>query len=647
MLKVIRRNASAAWVKIMFVAIVVVFIFWGIGSVVGGQKAQVVARVNDHNVDPADFYRTYNNLARMYQDMYKDKISPDLLKTLNLKSQAMDQLINAELLRQEAQRLGLQVSDSELQQSIRSVQAFQDNGQFNKELYLRTLRANNFTPADFEDAQREELLARKLQDLVASGVHVSEAEVKDRYRFDNEKVNLSFVKLEAATFIPEVKLTDADVQTYYDAHPDKFREPDRVRIEYVQYAPEQYTDKVEITDDMLQQYYDDHKTAYMLPEQVHARHILFKVSPDTPPEKKAEIRKKAEEVLKKVKAGEDFATLAQQYSEDASAAQGGDLGTFSRGKMVPPFEQAAFALAPGATSDIVTSTFGFHIIKVEAKEDARTQPLEEVRSQIVEAVKREKARDMARARAQEAHTKAEGGATLTDIAQADGLTVTTPPPFAQTETVSPGGRPLVSAALATEAGSAGPVVDTPEGFFVFRVAEKIPAHVPPLAEIRDRVETAARTERAEALAKAKADALLPEAQKSGLDAVAKAENLAVNETGPFTRTGTYIPNIGNAPDLKKEAFQLTAEKPVAPAAYNVAGSSVLAALKERLPASDNDFGTQKAQLTKQLEDRRRQQVLEEFINYLKAHAAVEVSQDFLASVPNTGAPLDGGPRRRR
>ena len=125
MLKVIRRNASAAWVKVMFVAIVVVFVFWGIGSVVGGQKAQVVARVNDQIIDPADFYRTYNNLARMYEDIYKDKLQPEMLKNLNLKSQAMDQLVRAQLLRQEAQRLGLRVTESELRDSIATVKAFQ------------------------------------------------------------------------------------------------------------------------------------------------------------------------------------------------------------------------------------------------------------------------------------------------------------------------------------------------------------------------------------------------------------------------------------------------------------------------------------------------------------------------------------------
>lgn len=648
MLKVIRRNASAAWVKIMFVAIVVVFVFWGIGSVVGGQKATVVARINDQMIDPTEFYRTYNNLTRMYGDIYKDQLQPEMLQNLNLKGQAMDQVVRAELMRQEAQHLGLRVSDAELQQSIGTIPTFQQNGRFDKDVYLRTLQANSFTPGEFEEAQREELLARKLQELVASGVHVSEAEVKDRFRFDNEKVDLSFLKLEAASFVPEVKLTDAEIQAYYDAHQDNFRELDRVRVESVQYTPEHFTDKVEVTDEVVQQYYTDHQPAYTKPEEVHARHILLKVPPDTAPELKEPVHKKAEDVLKKVKAGEDFAKLAQKYSEDSSAAQGGDLGTFARGKMVPAFDESAFALAPGATSELVESPFGFHIIKVESKQEARTQPLEEVRVQVVEALKQEKARDVARAGANAAHTKVDGGASLASVAQEDGLSVATPAAFSETEGMASVGRPLTNAAFTVEAGLLGPVVDTPQGFYVFRVVEKIAAHVPPLTEIRAPVETAARTERAEVLAKSKAEALLPEVQKSGLDAVATAEKLTVQSTGPFTRVGSYIPDLGSVPDLKKEAFKLTPEKPVAPAVYSAAGSSVIAALKERSPATDDDFGGQKEQLTKQAEERRKQQVLEEFVNYLKAHASVDISQDFLASVPDTGRPFEGGaPRRRR
>jgi peptidyl-prolyl cis-trans isomerase D len=647
-LKVIRRNAEAAWVKIMFVAIVVVFVFWGIGSVVGGPQAQVVARVNDQIIDPDEYARTYNNLVRTYEEVYKDNFKPELLQGLDLKTRAMDQLINSVLLRQEAQRLGLRVGEGELRDAIAAVPVFQQGGRFNKELYVRVLRANGLSPGEFEDAERDDLLTRKLTELIAAGVQVGEADVRDRFHFDNEKVNLRFIKFDAASFIPEVTLTDADVQAYYDGHQGAFREPDRVRIEYVLYAPESYRDKVEITDTLVQQYYDSHQATYAKPEQVHARHILFRVAPDAAPDAKAQARQRAEEVLKKVKAGDDFAELAKQYSQDGSAASGGDLGFFTRGKMVPPFEQAAFALAPGATSEIVESPFGFHIIKVEAKEEARTQPLDEVRAQIQEQLRQETSRDLARAAADAAHGKATGGATLASIAEGDGARHETPAPFAETESLAGVGRgPLVTAAFTTDAGEVGPVVDAPQGFFVFRLAEKIPAHVPPLPDIRERVESALRNERAEALAKAKAEATLPEAQKSGIEAAAHAAGRIIEETGPFTRTGPYVPGIGSSADVKQEAFKLAPDKAVGSAVYTISGSSYIVALKERIPADDADFAKQKEQLLRVAEQQKKQQVQEEFLNYLKARASVDVSQDFLASVTDTGQPIESGSRRRR
>lgn len=642
MLKFIRRNAEAAWVKIMFVIIVVVFVFWGIGSVVGGQKAQIVARVNGEVIDPVDFTRTYNGLVRMYEDLYKGNFQSEMLKSLNLKGQAMDQLIHGALLRQEAQRIGLRVTEAELRDSVAQMPAFQRNGRFNRNVYLNTLRANGMTAGEFEEAQRNELLGRKLQELIAAGIHVSEQEVRDRFRLDNERINLQFIKIEPSTFMPEVHLSDEDVQTYFDKHKDEFREPDRVRIAYVEYAPEAFADRVEINDSVLKQYYESHLPAYMKPEQVHARHILFRVPPDASPEVKAEIRKRAEEVLQKVKAGEDFAALAKQYSEDdATAAEGGDLGFFGRGKLVPPVEQAAWALQPGQTSEIVESPSGFHIIKLEAREEARTQSLDEVREQVTQSVKSEKSRDLARTAAGDAQTKASAGAPLTTLAQAAGLTVITTAPFAEHDAI-PGvtGTGLSSAAFSVDVNAIGPVVDTPQGFYVFRVTEKIPAHVPALADIRERVEGALRTERAEALAKSRAEALLPEAQKSGLEAVAAANGLTLDDTGPFTRDGTYIPNIGSVAALKKEAFKLTSEKPVAPAVYSVLGSSFVVALKERLPADDAEFETKKDALMRQAEQQRDRQVQEAFLNYLKARATVDISQDYLASIPDTARTLD-------
>ena len=659
MLKFIRRNASAAWVKFMFVAIVVVFIFWGMGGIVGGEKAQFVVRINNEAIAPAEFTRAYNNMLRMYQDVYKDNFKPEMAKALGLKNKTVDALIRASLTRQEAKRIGLSVDDAEVRDAIASLPAFQQDGRFNKELYLRVLRASRISPGDFEDSEQEDLLVRKLQDLILAGVHVSEAEVLDRYRIDHEQVNLRFIKLGSASFIPQVQLTDQDVQAYYDKHRDTFREPDRARIEYVLYPLDKFAGEAQVSDAEVQKYYDEHAAEYEKPEQVHARHILFRFAPGATAEDKAKVRQRAEEVLAKVKAGEDFAALAKQYSEDASAAQGGDLGSFTRGKLVAPFERAAFSLAPGETSDLVESPFGLHIIKVDSKESAHTQTLEEVRAQIADKLKQEKARDLARVRADADRAKVTGGEKLADVAQASGLSVATPAPFARTDVIAGLGRnpELSTAASAAAAGEVGPVMDTPNGSIVFRVAEKLPAHVPELSAIRDRVETAVRNEGAQALAKTAAEAMLAELQKTpDIDAVAKtsdakadtakAHDAKVEETGSFTRQATSIPNLGAAPELKKAAFQLTPEKPVAPAVYNVAGSSVVAVLKERIPADEEKFQTEKANLIKQAEERRKEQAMEQFVNYLKAHASIQVSDDYIASVAETGHELGGGPRRR-
>lgn len=649
MLKFIRRNADASWVKFIFVAIVVVFIFWGMGGgfVGGGEKAVVVARVNDDTIDPVDFNRAYGNLRRIYQDVYKENFKPEIVKSLDLKGKAVDQLVRTSLMKQEAQRLGLRVSEIEVRDAVAAIPSFQQDGHFNKDFYIRILRANNLTPGEFEDSQREQLLVNKLQDVITSGVHVSEADTRERYQFENEKVNLAFLKFDAPAFLQQVEVSDADVQAYYDKHGDTLQEPDRVRIEYVQYPADKWLDQAEVSDADVKEYYDAHVEEYTKPEQVHARHILFKIDPGADEAAKSAAHKKADEVLAKVKAGEDFAALAKQYSDDSSAAEGGDLGTFERGKMVKPFEDAAFALAPGGTSEIVESPFGLHIIKVESKDEAGTKPLDAARGDIMTALKKTKGRELAHTRATADQAKVAGGESLAAVAEPQGLKVEAPSAFAKTEAIpGVGHNALGSAAFGTDAGSVGSVVDTPTAFYVFRVVEKVPAHLLPLADIRERVEKAARTEKAGALAKTKADEALVELGKSNIDSVAKTFGVSVGETGPFLRQGPYVPKIGSSADLKKDAFNLTTEKPNAPAVYSVSNANFIAALKERVAVDEEKFKTEKDNLVHQAEERLKGQAVEQFVNYLKARANIELSQDFLASVSDSGEPVDGSPRRR-
>jgi peptidyl-prolyl cis-trans isomerase D len=642
-LKFIRRNAAAVWVKIMFLAIVLVFIIgFGIGGYLGGaDTVPFAAKVNGERIEPVDAQRAYENMLRLYQNLYKDNFRPEMAESLDLRGKALDQLIRMALLRQEAERIGLRVSDSSVRDQIATNEAFQDNGRFDRSLYARVLRANRVTPAEFEASIREQLLASRMQELITDGVRVTEAEVLERYQFDNEGINLQFVKFDAPQFMDQVQVSDEQVQAYYDAHQDAFREPERVRIEYVEYLPDKYLETVEASDDEIQQYYAAHEADFASPEQVRARHILLKVAPDTSPDLKAEVRKKAEEILARARAGEDFATLAKEYSEDTASAQnGGDLGTFPRGRMVQSFEDAAFALEPGQISDVVESPFGFHIIKVEGKDEPHTQPLDAVRGEIASTLKHQKAREAAQMAAAADQAKVAGGEPLAAVAQARGLQVETPSPVAQTEVLPGVGSPaLVNAAFATEAGKTGALVETPKGFFVFDVVERVPPHVPPLADIRDRVVAAARSEQARQLAKTKAEAFLADLQKAekpDLAAAARAAGLTVDETGAVTRQNPFSEKLGAAPELMREGFKLTPEKPLAPAVYPVSGASVVAALKERVPADEAKFKEAKDNLMEQAQAMRRAQTMEAFVNELKARSQIELGNVDVAGRPRGG-----------
>lgn len=650
MLKFLRKNKRATWIRGTFAAIVLVFIFWGIGAGVGmmGDRSEAAVRINGEVIEPIRFARAYANVERMYRQIYQDKIPPELLKSLDLKQRALDQLIRVSLLRQEAERIGLQVGDAELAESIQTMPEFQDGGIFTKQRYLTLLRLNNIGVGEFEESKREELLVRKMDDLIGAGAQVSDAEARQQYHLDGDKVNLDFVRIKASQFADQVQPTEADLQAYYDAHKEDFRIPERVRIEYLQYQPALFQAQVEVAAAEVQDYYDSHREQYEKPEEVRARHILIKFAPDAKEDEKAKARQRVEELLAKVKAGEDFAALATQSSQDeGSAAKGGDLGFFKRGQMVAPFEQAAFALEPGGVSDVVESPFGFHIIKVEEKHAAATQALEQVREQIVTTLKQERAGVMAAERARTDRDKAlEGKDALAAIGQAAGITLATPAPFARTEVIAGLGREpkIIDAAFAGAAGDVPEVVETASSFYLIRIAEKLPSRIPEAAEARADVETGFRKQKTEELAKAKAEALLEQVkQQNALSAVAADNGLAVEETGSFTRSGTYVPKLGTQPELKQAAFQLNKDQAIAPAVYQASGDAVVAALKESVPADESKFDEQKDTLRQQVLDRRRTGANEQFVNDLKSRALIEVNQDVIAGIADTGAV----PRRQR
>jgi peptidyl-prolyl cis-trans isomerase D len=624
-LKVLRKRQSAVVIKVIFAMIVIVFVFWGIGAGLA-DRGQFVAKVNDDVITEPEYQRVKENLYRSYRDL-----SPKGLPDEIIQSQALDQLITTRLLSQEAQRLGFEATDEELRASIAAIPGFQVEGRFDKDTYLRMLQANRLKPQQFEALQRVQLQVEKLQDVVSAGALVTAAEVKDRYRHDNEKVNLRYVKIEAAKLEPGVTVADGDLQTYFDAHKEDFREPERARIEYLLFDPQTYVAQVQVPDDEIQGYYDSNQDDFRKREEVRARHILFKVTPGASPTDRDAARQRASDALKQLEGGADFAELAKQQSQDSTAPAGGDLGWFSRGQMVPAFEKAAFGLAVGAMSEVVETPFGFHIVKVEEKQPERVQPLEEVRPAVVQAVQMQHARTLAQQASEKAHEKLQDEKPIAEVAKEIGLTVQAPPPFAKTEPVVglPLDPALSDAVFQADSGEVGDIVTLPNGYVIFRVTERIDSFLPELSVVREKVEAAARRERARALAKERGEALLKKLQESkDLDALAAAEGLKVDETGPVTRAGGSLPGIGVAAGLKDAAFALTPEAAVAPGAYESNGDVFLVVLKERIPADEGKFAEQEKMLTEQARRRLEGAVSQQFINYLKSQAKIEISPGY-------------------
>ncbi len=624
MLKFIRNNKAGRWVKILFGILAAVFIFWGVGVGIGGTQVQFVAQVNGENIEDIEFQRAYRNLDRIYREIYKS--NPAMMEGLDLRGQALEQLLRVTLMHQEAQRLGLGVADSEVRDTIAADANFQVDGRFDKDRYLRVLRLNLLTPGQYENSQRREILVDKLATLVGGGVRVSSAEAKQAFLRNNEKVNLSYVALDPAKFTDGIEVSDADAEAYFKEHAEEFRQPDRVRLDYVLLPLGTFEDAATVADAEIQAYYDANKATFDEPEQVRARHILVRAPQDGDEAKKAEARTKIEGLLARIKAGEDFAAVATASSEDESnAPRGGDLGFFPRGRMVPPFEDAAFALQPGEVSGVVETGFGLHLIKLEERRAAGARPFDDVKGEISEKLRREAGKKAAETAANEALEKVKAGTSLQDTATALGQAVKTSAPVGRGETIPGlvGSSALLDAALPLGANEVGPVVFTADGYFLFRVTEKIASHLPELAAVADKVRDAVRLEKASAKAKEKAEELRAKLAGSSLQQVAEAEQLEVKETGPLAQASGWIPGLGVSTELKDAAFALTTEAPVAPTVFSVGGKQVVAVLKERITPADSEFDSQKDDLVRQLETVRRNEVMTKFFEELKAQAEIE------------------------
>jgi peptidyl-prolyl cis-trans isomerase D len=598
----------------------------GIGSSfgIGKPPAGVVATVGDQTVTVIEVQREARAMLR--QQFPKGGEQAAMLLPY-FSGQAAERLINEKALIDEAHRMGLGASDEELRDELQHGQLgtmlFPDGKFVGQEEYENFVQRNDMTVPQFEALEKDFVLVRKLRALVSTSAFVGDAEVHDEFIEKNTKVKFEYAVITQADILKGLHPTDEELKAFYERNKAAYNNAtaEKRQIKYVVVDSAKIAAAMTVSDQDLQQYYDQHRDEYRVPEQVKVSHILIKTPLPDPGAKEdekavADARTKAEGVLKEVKAGGDFAKLAEKYSDDpGSAKSGGELGWIGRGRTVPEFEKAAFSLGKGQTSDLVKSSYGFHIIRVEDKQDAHLKMFDEVKSEIEAKVKQQKTTHATEAAANTllSHARTAG---FDAAAAAKGQAAITTEFFGRTDAL-PGlaANPQLMDAVFNEAEKAPPdVVQVPQGYVVFQLLAVKPPATPTFEEIHVRVETEFKNQRA--------GFLLQQKMRELSDRAKAAHDLkkAAKDLGATVKTSDLVAPDGQVPDIGSMAsasaiFSLKPGDISAP--FPASGNGVVAQLLEKQAPTDEEFTEKKDGIRQTLLEAKQNDLFGLFVTNLR------------------------------
>jgi peptidyl-prolyl cis-trans isomerase D len=620
MLEAIRNNAQSWGVKLLFAIIVLVFVFWGVGSFRNSER-RVVASVGDQEIGLQDFAQAYQRQVETLRRQYGDISSQDL-QNMDLKRQVLEQMINERLIQSKAEELGLFVGSGQVRTRITAMSVFHgDNATFDPQLYQNLLRVNNLSPAQFEDDIRMSLLSSALREVVTSPIRVDEAEAREWFNYVQAKTTVDYVWFPVQEYTDDVQLTDEEVSEYFETHKEDYRIPAKMAMQALLITPKTLASNQEVDADEIERYYQNNKQEFTRPEQVQARHILVRVSQDASDQELEKAREKIESAAKRLKQGDDFAQVAKEVSEGPSAEQGGDMGWFGRNSMVQEFEETAFAMEPGEISEPVRTQFGFHLIKVYDRREAGVQPLDQVQEEIQSRLARDKARDTLEDTLDEVLQIVLTSGDLQQAAEAVHVEVQEFGPFSAA-------NPPSQLALDQEQVQKiiqmqeGELTETPilldDGYLVFKKTSHESAHIPPLDQVQEQVISALEQDKANDLARKAAEDVLAKLDQgespSGL-------GVEIETSEQFTRQG-FIPGLGRNQELAKKAFAAQKgswlEKP-----YPMQGGWIIAARGDKTSPEESAWERQKEQWMKNVHRMQEQRLFQAYLEGLRE--SVEVS----------------------
>ena len=393
MLERIREGSQGPWAMGIIALVILSFVFAGVGSYINSSSSAAAATVNGEEIGRAELERAYENERARMESQFGDAfatLASDAGYLQNFRQGILDRLISEKLLDQAAIELGLRVSDEQIKQAIVNMQEFQVDGQFDNDRYLAILRQVGFQPNNFRDYMRVDMVRRQLSKSLLGSEFVLPSEAKSVYAMQQQTRDIKYVNVPSTEFANQVEVTEEEINLYYQSNIDQFDTEQKISLAYVELKLEDLLVNIQVTEEELLEHYEQNVDSYTAEEERQASHILFESADED-----EVVAAKAEEILTKIQAGEDFSELAKANSSDTfSAENGGDLGWFSKGIMDPAFEEAAYSLEKADdVSGVVKSAFGYHIIKLTDIKPEQITDFSEVQEDIATEVKTIKAED--------------------------------------------------------------------------------------------------------------------------------------------------------------------------------------------------------------------------------------------------------------
>jgi len=559
------RDKVTGWIAYGIIFLISIpFALWGVNSYLGGGEVAPAAIVNGEEITARDLDQAYANYRQRLAQLFGGSIPESFGNETMLRETVREQLIEEVALRQYIQKQRYRIGDSDLNRIIRGMDVFQREGQFDTAIYEAQLRSLGYSPLGFEQELRTNGAMEQFQTGIRATAFLTPL-TRERYvSLTNQTRKIRTLRFSADA--DALEFSEAEIEQHYQANSNRYRTPDQVKIDYIEVSLDDVKKSIEVKPDDLRLRYEDHRDAYTTAETREASHILIKVDSD---EDNDQALARISEIRDRIVAGESFADLAREYSEDpGSAADGGNLGEIERGVMVQTFEAALFAMEVDQLSEPVKTGFGWHLIKLHAINGGETRPFESVKDELEDEIRTELAEgqiyDLVENLANLAYEQSD---SLLPASEQLGLELQTSGWFSRTSGQGIAAEQQVrQAAFSPEVlqqGLNSEAIELGNDRIIFvRLNEFKPSEQQPLEQVRDRVVSELRVSRLRELnSKSGSEALAALNDGKSLDEVATERSLKIEDHGFVTRQQRDIDGA-----IRQRAFRM--KKPEQSATYD-------------------------------------------------------------------------------